>query len=269
VINPAGTQVAFVQTTTAGSKVCVVPVNGGAVTELTTCDRHAILDFPCDDWIYFSGGGFNEWDRSGNIKRVRPSDKSVQNVVSLKYEQPGTVLAGIVQMQISNDLTRMVVRTDDRDEGPAGQPSGTIVKYDLAVNDAILRIAMKTSEPWSCGMGFASDGSHVFDGWGGHDGWDIFTWENNTRVKQISSGGHEIFSVGSATNHPDWICYGSHGSQKLKNWRPKRLSPPATAMPVTCGWVPYRTKPASCFHRARSSSPCGRGPARLPVRTSR
>jgi len=209
-INPSGTKVAFLK----GAKVAIVGVNGGEVTELADAVQDGMLDFPHDSWVYFTMGGFHQSD-SRYLKRVSSSGGAAQDV--------HTFPCRISQIQISNNLSRAVIRPGD-DE--SGDWTGSVTAVDMSTWD--MRVL---SGAWSCGAGFFSDGVYVMDGWGDHDGYDIRRWDNgntvalsfshataqdwppNSGASLAGSLHHAIFHTGAATNDPAWMCLAIGGSR--------------------------------------------------------
>ena len=252
-ISPSGRTVAFVR----GTKICLVDITGGDVTELCDCHQHSVLDFPSDDWIYFAMGGFNE-SSSKQLKRVNTSNGNVEDVASCSYR--------ISQIGVSNDLSRMVVRTGDAPDGPIGM----IIAVDLPTNGSDYR-RVDGNSTWNCASGIFGDGQHVMDGWqdgvggGVHAGMDIrlysdgslvesyanadaLNWPPNSGSWKPSNNGntHGIFSSCGAANSDRWACmvmgnasnriYISEG-QVLINFKDKQCIVPTKGLDGTfdCG----------------------------------
>ncbi len=226
-INPSGTHVAFVR---GDGKICLVSIDGGAIIELADGNANSIIDFPHDDWVYFTMGSYHDHD-SRILKRAATSGAGVQDVQEFGWR--------VAQIQISNDLSRAVMRTGDSD----GSETGTIIAYDMATGNYR---DVGGGSAWSCGSGFFADGQHLMDGhedpheemdirkWDGslvktfHNS-DAASWPPNNGAAEPSSWNHSIFHTGGSTNSPDWLCLAMGGNrnyasdeQVLINWRDER-----------------------------------------------
>lgn len=226
-INPSGTKVAFVR---GDGKICLVGIDGGAVTELADGVANSMIDFPHDNWVYFTMGSYHDHD-SRILKRVATDGSGVEAVEEFGWR--------IAQIQIANDLSRAVMRVGDSD----GSETGTIIAYDMtdgSYHD------VGGGSTWSCGSGFFADGQHLMDGhqdpheemdirsWDGslvktYHNRDAVSWPPNAGAAEPSSWNHSIFHTGASTNSADWLCEAMGGSrnyasdeQVLINWRDER-----------------------------------------------
>jgi hypothetical protein len=226
-INPSGTKVAFVR---GDGKICLVGIDGGAVTELADGVANSMIDFPHDNWVYFTMGSYHDHD-SRILKRVATDGSGVEAVEEFGWR--------IAQIQIANDLSRAVMRVGDSD----GSETGTIIAYDMtdgSYHD------VGGGSTWSCGSGFFADGQHLMDGhqdpheemdirsWDGslvktYHNSDAVSWPPNSGAAEPSSWNHSIFHTGASTNSADWLCEAMGGSrnyasdeQVLINWRDER-----------------------------------------------
>ena len=225
-INPGGTKVAFVKRTSGSdAKICVIPIDGGAPTEIAHCHENSQIDFPHNDWIYFTMGCHFDHD-SRILKRVSPNGGSVEDVRTFPFR--------VSTIQLSNDLTRATIRTGDKD----GTVTGKILCYDMAGGT----YENRAGGSFSCAGGMFSDGRHFMDGNGDHDGFDIRDFATGNKAKSfmnstavqwppcngnhgVSSTHHGIFNSGAATNAPKWMCINLGGSRNdikegvfLINW---------------------------------------------------
>jgi hypothetical protein len=207
-----------------------VGIDGGSATRLADGAENSMIDFPHDDWVYFTMGSYHDHD-SRIVKRVAVNGSGVEPVGEFDWR--------IAQIQVSNDLSRAVMRTGDSD----GDETGTILAYDLT-SDSYHDVGGGSA--WSCGSGFFADGQHLMDGhqdpheemdiraWDGslvktfHNS-DAVSWPPNNGAAEPTSWNHSIFHTGASTNSPDWLCEAMGGSrdyasdeQVLINWRDQR-----------------------------------------------
>ncbi|MBD3391971.1 MAG: hypothetical protein GF418_07870 [Chitinivibrionales bacterium] len=246
-ICPSGTHVAFLK----GSKVCVIPMVGGDVTELADATENSYLDFPTDDWVYFNMGSFHD-DGSKSIKKVKADGSSgAEDVVYCNWRA--------AQFNISNDLQTVCYRT--------GDPTGKIVI--TSPTDGSNYEDRSGGSQWSCASGLFADGQHLMDGWQDgvqgltHGGMDIrkcsdgstaksyanltaLDWAPNSGAWKPANGGHShaIFHSCGATNSDRWACtvvgnkdmegrdYINQG-QMLVNWKDEECIVPTKDMTGT------------------------------------
>ena len=176
VLSPDGKWVAFVEKIdTMAGKVCVMSINGGTVSRLADVDYTSVLEFPVNDWIYYSvGGRYSTYDRQKSVKRVNRTSGVIEDVVTF-------ATWGVGQLFISNDLTRAVIRGTEANPTPA-----CILGYDM-INGNGSQWRDLGQGCNSCAAGFSWDGQYVQDGWQGHNGVDIRRWSDASIVKSIRS----------------------------------------------------------------------------------
>ncbi len=239
VISPDGLRAAFIRRTAGvAGKVIIINVDGTGAIELADCLATSLIDFPHADWVYFTMGNCND-GTSGRLKRVNVNTHVNEEVMQIKGHNG--VNTRVSQFQISNDLTRAMVRTGDDDES---DPAHAIVALSMVDDD---RLDQVIGTPSSCGPGLSADGLHVMDGWLRHDGFDIRRYEDAGLVKTFSNAAaflwppslgdgdpvdlkHSAFNSGGATNSDRWfgITTGSGGyqlnmkSMLLINWKDER-----------------------------------------------
>ena len=228
-LSPNGQKVAF----TKNGKVCVMSINGGAVTELCNCDYRLTghltvsagpgLDFPHDDWIYFTGAVV-ETDSAGVIYRVNVNTKAVEHVVTLRPEGNVSLIArlGGSDMDISNTLDRICAHIPGNQ---AADPMGGYTIYNMSAGDGILRISNTVSGN-SCGGGMSCDGVWLYDGYWDHKHYSIRPCADITKLEvYLTVREHSPSGSGGSTNSPDWICrtvgdgWTDSLRQCLYNWR--------------------------------------------------
>jgi len=235
-LNPSGTKVAFLK----GSRISVIGISGGDVTELADGSENGYLDFPSDEWVYFTMGSYHDAG-SKQLKRVRADGSgSREDVVTYTWR--------VSQIGICNDLSKAAMRTGDVD----GDVRNKIIVADVP-GDGSSYLDRSGGSTWSCATGMFADGEHVMDGWqdgvggGTHAGMDIrnvsdgglaaayanadaLGWPPNSGSWRPSGNGntHGIFHSCAATNSDRWACmvmgnasnrnYISEG-QVLFNWK--------------------------------------------------
>ena len=234
-LSPDGKMVAFVKSLSAMAnssdslsafgpgKVCVMSIDGGAVTELANCEELSLLDFPDTSWVYFSDrtpdshGGASP--AGHNWKRVNVSTNAIIDVASFHVATGQPMY--VYQFQKSRVDDHCVVRTSVDDYNP-NSFYHMAVKYDIGTGNGLLSESF--GGRWMCITGMFADGVNAFLGWNTHDGWDIQDWNTKAVVTTVSNtealgwpprsgtgtspGTSEIFAVfasRAATNNPEWI----------------------------------------------------------------
>jgi len=242
-ISPDGAHIAFIKATGAATgKVVMINIDGTGEVELADCLRNSLVDFPHADWVYFTMGGYGETS-SGLLKRIHITTRVVEEV-QIKGRGASNVNTRIAQIQISNDLTRAVVRTGD-DNPDGSDPYGEIVALDLNASDlstSDVHLDQTIGTRYSCGSGFFADGVHAMDGNSGHTGFDIrdyagsvvksflnadaFNWAPSSGNGTLTDSEHAIFNTGGATNSDRWMCIVTGGERNFKwhdmlliNWK--------------------------------------------------
>ena len=211
-ISPDGARIAYIKS----GGLWVMDSNGkNKLRLISTGSVLNPVEFPSNSYIYIGEGT--------TLKRVTLSGVT----------QSWTLPFCFSQLNISNDLTRMIVRTTDN----CGSSPSTIIAYDMTTLPATaFRTGMDGgagSQP-SCGSGIASDGQTYMDGWIDHDGFDVRRWSDASVVKSFSNASafrwavdyskitasteHVAFSSGCATNSPKWHCISNNQNQVLINW---------------------------------------------------
>ncbi len=238
VISPDGNNVAFVRD---DGKICMVPSGGGSIVELCDAHENSQIDFPVNDYVYFTMGSFHEHPESGELKKVNISSKAVEDIGTVKNDGCSGD-AGLAQFHVANDGKSAVVRSDDDNSNT--DPYGRIMPLDLSASQICLDESKITGGGWHCAAGVSSDGNYIIDGWQGHDGFDIKKYDSpssketdfrNSDALNWSPGGgsvndnHAIFNSGGATNHPHWMCivvgsdaHDAREAQILINWNDQK-----------------------------------------------
>ncbi len=236
-ISPDGSRVAFIKATgVATGKIAMINIDGTGEIELVDCLRNSLVDFPDNQWVYFTLGGYHE-STSGDLKRVDVNTRVVDPVMQVKGRSGSNTR--IAQIQISGDLTRAVIRSGDSESDPAGE----IVALSLTDDD---RLDQTLGTQYSCAGGFFADGQYVMDGNGAHDGFDIhlysdasvvktfqntdaFNWPPNSGAGNPGDLNHAIFNTGGATNSDRWMNIVTGGTRDYKwdsmmlfNWKDER-----------------------------------------------
>ncbi len=134
VISPDGSRVAFLL---QDGSIAVMSMGGGQAEVLQNAHSHgeACLDWPSDDWIYYTKGGFNQPSGSKLLHRINATTGADEYVLTFLKED-GVTESGTWRFHIANDLRRASVRPDDTQP----MPYGCITAFDL-VDDTHLRTA--------------------------------------------------------------------------------------------------------------------------------
>jgi hypothetical protein len=233
VISPDGTRVAFLR---QDGTICVVSINGGAPTCLSSAQSHgeACLDWPAGDWIYYTKGGFSQPSGSKLLHRVNATTGTDEYVLTFKKDD-GATDSGTWRFHIANDLRRAAVRPDDTNPHPAG----CITAFDL-VSDGHLRSdrSIGSVGDYRCSTGMDPGGTYFLEGNQAHDGVVIHRWDDLSPQKTIlwanaQSWGPDTWNTGTShnrnawsANSEKWFCihigFGTRGvrgaNQMLINW---------------------------------------------------
>ncbi|MBD3393625.1 MAG: hypothetical protein GF418_15915 [Chitinivibrionales bacterium] len=230
VISPDGTRVAFAR---CDNRVCVMPLAGGEVRELSTGHGEGCLDWPSGDWIYYNKGRYDDPEYSAQLHRV--------NAVTGADEHVVTWCKGIWRFGISRDLTRAAVRPNDTQIAP----KGCVTAYDMVNDNGVLRKERSTriSEGFRCCTGIDPAGDYLMIGNREHTGTSIARWEDIGDIvfhfdnEQAVSWGPDTRDSGLShnrntwsSNSSKWICIhmgwgfrGAEGAnQILINWVDKK-----------------------------------------------
>ncbi len=177
VLSPSGRQVGFIK---PDGTVSVIGIKGGPVIDVGQAHPEGSLDWPVDDYLYYSTGGWEQYDTSRQLYRVNTRTGAEEHVTTWE--------CGTWRFHVSHDLTRAVLRAVS-----GCNASGGIVAYDLATNDGTLPCLLDvvgdnqaenrcTDQP-SCGEAFDPLGEFFADGMPSHQGLDIRRWDTLEIVK--------------------------------------------------------------------------------------
>jgi len=234
VINPSGTHVAFLK---SDGTIAVVAMSGGTPTILANAQSHgqACLDFPHDDFVYYTKGGFSQPTGSKLLHKINWRTDTDEYVLTFK-KNDNSAESGVWRFHIANDQVRAAVRPDDTDPNPAG----CVTAVDLSEGGW-----MKTSRSfgsrgtWRCSTGMDPDGDYFTVGNQPHTGSTVYRWDDLSEAHaemiwtSIESWGPDTTSTGNehnrnawSTNSHKWLCvhigWGGRGAsganQMLVNW---------------------------------------------------
>ena len=236
-MSPNGQKVAFLKYGNATtSKLCVMSINGGTITELCDAPTIAGIDFPTNDYIYFNGDNPEQpcpilgGQKGGEIYRISATGGTKQLMVTLYPEgDTSRVARSCGDIYVSNDEKRICFRSPntlrgincERNDVYPPAPFGGYVIFDMSTirpnghgilysNNGVACDDCTNGNGKndnSCGGGMSWDGLYVYDGWTGHTGYDIRdAGSMGTLVATVPCGNtHKPGQSGGACNNADWI----------------------------------------------------------------
>ena len=256
-MSPNGQKVAFLKYGNATtSKLCVMSINGGTITELCDAPTEGGIDFPTNDYIYFNGDNTEKpcpvqgGARGGDVYRISATGGTKELMVTLYPEEDTNRVARTTgYIDVSSNESRICFHSPNTHGGitcngtntEPPKPFGGYVVFDMAnkrssgkgilmINngvgcDACTNGTGKADN--SCGGGMSWDGRYVLDGWTSHTGYDIRdAGSMGTLVASVSCGNeHNPGGCAASCNNAEWICrtigdgWNTPLQQSLFNWR--------------------------------------------------
>ena len=236
-MSPNGQKVAFLKYGNATtSKLCVMSINGGTITELCDVPTQIGIDFPTNDYIYFNGDKPEEscpvlgGERGGDVYRISATGGTKELMVTLYPEEDTNRVARTTgYIDVSSNESRICFHSPNTLRGITcngtttypPKPYGGYVVFDMAnklssgkgilmINNGVACDSCTNGQGKadnSCGGGMSWDGRYVLDGWTSHSGYDIRDANNmGTLVASVSCGNeHQPGQSGGACNNADWI----------------------------------------------------------------
>jgi hypothetical protein len=185
-INQSGSRVAFNRDGT----ICMIDVNGGPVTELVTARADSWVDFPEDEWVYYTSGG--RWHRVSTS-----GDKIVEKDI----------------LSCPNGSSYSIAR---------GGKRGGCISYNACGNVGATAYGNVSFCRQGCGAGISVSGRYLTHNQQGHN--ELKIYDLNAGGKQAYRFDVEKFGAaaeywnlnGFSANSDEWLCFkqGEHYLQK-------------------------------------------------------
>jgi hypothetical protein len=178
-INQSGTKVAFCR---SNGDICMIDVNGGPVTVLTNAGGFSWVDFPEDEWVYFTKSGY--W--------YRVSTSGAKTVQSNVLKTPG-------------GTTQSIARGGKRGAGHVWNVCGT--------NGASAYGDVNFCKS-GCGVGISVSGRYVTRNLPTHADLEIYdlnkggSLAHTIKAKNFGHVSSENWNVnGFSANSDEWLCF--------------------------------------------------------------
>ncbi|MBD3242527.1 MAG: hypothetical protein GF331_18200, partial [Chitinivibrionales bacterium] len=186
-INQSGTKVAFQkQTSQWGADVVMMDVNGGPLTVLAHTSIYSSIEFPDDNWVYFTDGGY--WNRVSTT----PNSSGEYTIEENILETPSAAY-----LSINRDGTQGAAHA-------YGQCGGTNSAYAYGRH---------TLCNGGCGAGISISGKYMTNNRGTHS--DLIIWNVEDGSKAYEWSAHNFGYVNEehwnsnhfSANSDEWVTF--------------------------------------------------------------